>query len=330
MRKTPKVYVCLSNKGGVAKTSTSSLSAEFFALIKKLRCLIIDLDGQLTLTYHWIGHEMVNGFREPPLHPDITTEDLEFYNRRCSITDIFQGKYVEPYRTAITPDDPEDTESPRVDIIPCSASGIAWIQDTISTGEKKDPTDLITHRESVMTVPNTKLIKGLYDFCHNPDLGEFYDVIIIDTGPGVNTFFVAALNAATHVIAPYTPEEFAVIGVGPLLYQISKVNKCRPFGAEQIKLVGLLPTKVDSRNNVHIEIIENMFTNPQLARAHLPSGVFIPYSIKFLRRSSSKREGLPFSIFQMKPSDPLRKRCEFALEHIYSKVFMEENNYEKA
>ena len=98
-----KVVVFLNNKGGVTKTTTTSLYAEYASLIQGKRVLIIDFDGQCNLTSQWIGHEMINGEREPIVNPDIEDADLAEYNRRSSITDIFRGKAVETYLTQIGP-----------------------------------------------------------------------------------------------------------------------------------------------------------------------------------------------------------------------------------
>lgn len=314
-----KVVVFLNNKGGVTKTTTTSLYAEYASIIQRKRVLIIDFDGQCNLTSQWIGHEMIHGEREPIINPDISEDDLSEYNARSAITDIFRGKSVESYLTQIGPGDKDDVDSPRVEIVACSGSGMKWIQETLADGSEDVDAD---GRQLVRGVPTSKVIRAMYDFCHAPIMKEFYDLILIDTGPGVNTLFRAALNAATHVVAPYIPENFSVLGIGPLIHQIESANRNRFTGGDPIELVGLLPSKVDTRSAVHMEVIEEMSQHAGLKRIHFPPGLFVPSSVHIARRSQTNRPIFdPYSIFDMKPSEPIRKRAELVFEYMHSKVF---------
>lgn len=325
MVKEPKIVVCLSNKGGVSKTTNTVLLAEC-AFYKGLRTLVIDMDGQLNASSILLGHETVAGEKEPPEHPDITDEEvrLGYYNKRSSIVDIYRDKGVAPYRTFFCPEDPEDETAPCVDIIPCSASGMKWIQETISSSEKGNPFLDLDGRQLVRGVPTSTVIKNIYEFCRSPEIAELYDMILIDNGPGVNTLFSAALNAATHVIAPYTPENLAVLGIGPLINQIQHANRNRPAGGKPIEFIGILPSKVDSKNSVHLEIIDSMLSHPTLSKAHMPEDIYVPSSTKILRRASAKRPVKPYSVFKLRPSDPLRKRLEHTFDYLLTQIFAED------
>lgn len=319
-----KVVVFLNNKGGVTKTTTTSLYAEYASLIQGKRVLIIDFDGQCNLTSQWIGHEMINGEREPIVNPDIEDADLAEYNRRSSITDIFRGKAVETYLTQIGPDNKEEVLVPRVEIVACSGSGMKWVQETLSASEDSDTDE--EGRQLVRGVPTSKVIRAMYDFCHAPIMSELYDLILIDTGPGVNTLFRAALNSATHVVAPYVPENFSVLGIGPLIHQIETANRNRFTGGEPIELVGLLPSKVDTRSAVHMEVIEEMSGHEGLKGIHFPADLYVPSSVHIARRSQTNRPMFdPYSIFEMKPSEPIRKRCEEVFEYMHNRVFSSVN-----
>jgi chromosome partitioning protein len=324
-----KVVVFLNNKGGVAKTTTTSLYAEYASIIEKKRVLIIDFDGQCNLTSQWIGHDMISGEREPIVNPDISADDLVEYNARSAITDIFRGKSVESYLTQIGSGDKDDIACPRVEIVACSGSGMKWIQETLTDGSEDDVD--AEGRQLVRGVPTSKVIKAMYDFCHAPIMTEFYDLILIDTGPGVNTLFRAALNAATHVVAPYVPENFSVLGIGPLIHQIESANRNRFTGGEPIELVGLLPSKVDTRSAVHMEVIEEMSQHPGLKGIHFPADLFVPASVHIARRSQTNRPVFdPYSIFEMKPSEPIRKKAEQVFSHMHQRVFSSGNGLEGA
>ena len=322
MAQVPPVFVALSNKGGVSKTTDTSLMAEYACIIRRKRCAIIDFDGQLNATAQWVGCEYVNGYREPPEHPDITDEDLGEFNKRSAITDLYRGKSVLPYPTKLGPEDPDDITAPRVDIIPCSASGMQWVQETISPEENENANPIKTlGRQMVSGVPTADVVRGLYDFCRQPELRDYYDLVLVDSGPGVNTLFAAALNAATHVLVPYIPENYSLMGIGPLLFNYNQANRNRPLGADKIKFLGLLPSKVDTRNNVHNDMVAETLRNPSTSKAHVPEGYFVPSSVHITRRSTLNRPSMPYSIFDMKPSEPIRQKCEMVFGYLFDKIF---------
>lgn len=320
--------VILNNKGGVAKTTNTSLFAEYAALVQGKRVLLIDFDGQCNLTSQWIGHEVVKGERVPPINPNLdpdSPDDLANYNLRSSITDIFYDKLVEPYFTPIGPEDPDDIDSPRVDLIACSQTGMRRLQEVLSVADNDDPDQ--EGRHVVKGVPTARIVQQLGNFCSNPELSEYYDIILVDTGPGINALFRAALHAATHVLAPYIPESFSILGVGPLIHNITLANRNRFARSEPITFLGLLPSKVDTRNNVHIEIVDMALNKPGISENHVPEDCFVPASVHITRRSTTNRPNQqPYSIFQMKPSEPIRQRCEEVFSYLFDQVFRGEAN----
>ena len=321
-----KVVVVLQNKGGVTKTTSSSLLAEAASLLRDKRVLLIDFDGQCNLTSQWIGHDEVRGEREPPINPDIEPGDLDEFNERSAITDIFlDGKSVETYLTPIGTGNKDDVDAPRVELVACSGSGMRRIQENIQV-----PESTATHgRQLVEGVATSQVIRGLHDFCHAEGMDELYDLIIIDTGPGVNTLFRAALAAATHVVSPYIPESLSVLGIGPLIQQVETANENRFYGGAPIEFIGLLPSKVDTRSPVHQETMKAMASHPAMKGVHFPEGMFVPSSVHIQRRSTTNRPRLdPYSIFQMKPSEPIRRQCESVFLYMLDKIFDESKQQE--
>ncbi len=322
----PKVVVVLNDKGGVSTTTVTCLTAEFLALHRNRRVLLIDFDGQCNLTSCYIGHDEILGLREPPIHPDISDSDLADFNRRSAITDIFlEGKAVEPYRTYIGPESDDDMESPRIELVACSGSGMEEIRKTTQEAPSPD----VHGKQLVRGFATSQIVRGLHDFCHAPELGDLYDVILIDTGPGISSLFVAALESATHVIAPYIPEDLSILGLSTLAYQIEKRNRAPVAAKQPAKLIGILPSKVDTRNPYHKEKMTEMREAAGISSAHFPEGLFVPASVHISRRCKPERPPLdPYSIFQMKPSAPVRVQCEKVFGYIHDQIFDDEPQQE--
>lgn len=318
---TPKVptLVSINNKGGVGKTTVVTLTAEFAMLQLNKRVLIIDFDGQMNLTTQWIGHDIVDGRRVPPIHPDIEEADLDEYNQRSSVTDIFNfGKTVEPYATLLGPSDREDTDSPRVDIVACSQPGMAEVFRVTGVDPDAKPNFGPVHARAV---PSSRVAQGLFSLVHSDIVAEYYDLVIIDTAPGVSATFLGALTAATHVLSPYVPEIWPALGFGPTITEIREFNSQVSGGRPPIEFVGFLPSKVDSRNSLHLDMIDDMLTrNGDL---HMPEGMVVPSSVHIARRVLADREKqvTPYSIFQMRPSEPIRAQCEKTFGYILGQVF---------
>jgi chromosome partitioning protein len=317
-----KVY--LNNKGGVGKTTCASLDAEFSAMMLGHRVLLIDWDGQMNLTAHWIGTDVDEKKNIIPIkHPDIdesNIEDLKLYEVRSSIIDIFRGKEVLPHSTYIGPDDFDDITSPRVDIISGSREGMKNLQENIE-GKEVVLSDGQTDseiRSAVIGVSTRKLISRLAEFCSDPQLTDYYDQIIIDAGPSETPLFRAAIQASTHIITPYKPEGFSIMGVTTLVNNIISANSNRIGRSEKINFVGLLPCIVDrGRGGFHERNIEEVMSS---ITYHLPAPLLLTNSKKISSRQL-KAEVKPDSVFKLKPSDPIRQECESVFGYINKMVF---------
>jgi chromosome partitioning protein len=305
----------LNNKGGVGKTTCSSLTAENLALIYKKRVLLIDFDGQMNLTAYWVGQERNDeGDIVPPVHPDYDPEDeydREFLSERSNICDIFYGKQVLPHSTFIGPKDPDDIDSPRVDLICGNREGMVEIHSTINRNRGDGKEGITAHN----------LMKRLGEFCADPGLAEQYDVLIIDSGPSETPLFHAAIQASTHIISPYKPEEFSVMGATTLTNAISKARLNRTGRPEHIRFLGLLPCLVDLGRGLHEETMSKVMS--EFPSSHFPAGQMITNTTEISRRQE-KYNKKPDSIFMLPPSQKVRKRCDPVFAHIYEEVFLNE------
>lgn len=315
-----KVY--LNNKGGVGKTTNSSLDAEYSATVKGQRVLLIDWDGQMNLTAHWIGVDADSkGNLMTPIHPDIDPDDeqdKQLYSQRSSIIDIFYGKEVLPHPTYIGPEDIEDMESPRVDIIAGSREGMYQLQHnldaTLSHGVINEAGE-----STVKGYSTRQLIQRLAEFCANPELGRYYDQIIIDAGPSDTPLFRAAIQAATHIVTPYKPEEYSFMGITTLVNNILSANSNRMGRTEKVKFIGLLPCMVDrGRGGFHEDYILSAMDD--FKHYHFPEGYLLINSKKISSRQS-KIDLKPDSVFKLRPSDPIRKDCETVFDYVHQEVF---------
>lgn len=317
-----KVY--LNNKGGVGKTTCASLDAEYSAMMLGHRVLLIDWDGQMNLTAHWIGTDVDERKNIIPIiHPDIdpeSEEDSRLYELRSSIIDIYRGKEVLPHATYIGPEDFEDITSPRVDIISGSREGMKNLQENIDSGERHltDGRSEGDVKSTVVGYSTRKLISHLASFCSDPQLAEYYDQIIIDAGPSETPLFRAAIQASTHIITPYKPEGFSIMGVTTLVNNIISANSNRVGRSEKINFVGLLPCIVDrGRGGFHERAMKEVKSSISY---HFPAPLMLTNSKKISSRQL-KAEVKPDSVFKLKPSDPIRQECETVFGYINEQVF---------
>lgn len=84
-------------------------------------------------------------------------------------------------------------------------------------------------------------VKGCYDYC------------VIDTPPAMGLRMTAALVAATHVVTPIEPEEFAIDGIIKMLNAITNVKKkYNP----KLTFIGILINRMDRRSTDQKETLK--------------------------------------------------------------------------
>ncbi len=74
-----------------------------------------------------------------------------------------------------------------------------------------------------------------------------FDVCLIDTAPALGVRLVGALVAADYVLCPIELEAYSLQGIRMMVATIGNVRKSNP----SLKFLGILPSKVDSRNPRH-------------------------------------------------------------------------------
>ncbi len=147
------------------------------------------------------------------------------YKLEVTIYDVMKGE-ADPQETVVNLNETNG----RLDLMPASISLAAADADFIS-----EPGREYLLREAL----------------HK--LRPAYDYIIIDCPPSLGILTVNAFTAADSIIIPLQTEYFALHGTRQLMQIINKVqSRLNP----DLIMAGVLITMLDSRNNIHSEIVE--------------------------------------------------------------------------
>jgi len=292
------VLAVLNQKGGVGKTTVSSILAEYAAIQMGLKVLIVDLDMQCNSSDYWIGMEpapSATGGQLPPPHPDYDGDpDIE---ERSSIADTFFGKGMLPYTTYINP-----------------SNGFEGLVE-ILLGHPERLERINSEYDNASGRIDTEVVHRIGQVLHQEEMVGVYDVIILDTGPSRNPVFRSALRAATHTIIPFEPEEKSLQGINAMLQAITSENFARNQ-EDDVKLIGLLPNKVRANTNIHAGTLDML--REELSSILCPDDVYLPQSTAYPERDIKGVK--PKSIFQIAPSHRARKQAERVGQYVMHKV----------
>tara|TARA_Y100000815_G_scaffold275347_1_gene312995 strand:+ start:2801 stop:3667 length:867 start_codon:yes stop_codon:yes gene_type:complete len=286
-----KVFVPANNKGGVGKTSTSALFAEYASKILDKNVLGIDFDPQCNFSQRYLQMDVDPSAPEgwvPPLHPDYDPlEDLD-WDGRSSIANIFFGKEVVPYATYIK----------NFDIAPAHA-------------------DLLLQAEQVKRQDITeKIHKRLKEFLSLPEVRETYDLVVIDTAPSKGALTRCALKAATHLVIPSKMEDKPVQGVYGMM-QLWMAESVERDKDDELKMVGILANMVRKNASLHKQLYEAMVSHETFGKYVLPS--IIGDRIAFAE--SDTANPAPRSILDLPSSNQAKQEALAACELIAERVF---------
>ncbi len=198
------------------------------------------------------------------------------YKLEITIYDVMKGE-ADPRETVVN----LNQENGRLDLLPASISLAAADADFIS-----EPGREYLLREALQK------LKAAYDY------------IVIDCPPSLGILTVNAFTAADSIIIPLQTEYFALHGTRQLMQIINKVqSRLNP----DLTLAGVLITMLDSRNNIHTEIVEtikNKFDNRVFNTA--------------IRRNIALVESPSFgqNIFDYRPSSPGAKDYKKFVEEL--------------
>jgi len=121
-------------------------------------------------------------------------------------------------------------------------------------------------------------------------LKERYDYIFLDCPPSLGFLTLNALTAADSVLVPLQCEYYALEGLGQLLKTVRAVRRgLNP----SLKLAGILLTMHDPRNNLSLQVEEEV-------REHFKETVFKVIIPRNVRLSEAPSHGKPVLLYDIK------------------------------
>lgn len=188
--RTSRVVVVANTKGGVAKTTTALNIGFALADLYKQRTLLVDMDGQASLT-HSVPPKADGRVPRNTPPPEETTTLADYFRGQVNLEDL-----VRP------------TRFDQLAILPASRT---MYQLQIggadrARAELRLVEDLRSLRPIPLTLPETR----------EGDPGA-YDWIVVDTPAGESFYARAALAAADFIMLPAHAEAYAQLGIEELL-----------------------------------------------------------------------------------------------------------------
>lgn len=138
----------------------------------------------------------------------------------------------------------------------------------------------------------------------NP-MKEFFDYIIIDCPPSLNTLTVNAMTTADAVLVPIQCEYYALEGLSQLIHTINLVKERLNATLE---IEGVVFTMYDARTNLSLQVVENV-------RKNLEQKIYNSIIPRNVRLAEAPSHGLPISIYDPKSAgaDAYRELAEEVL-----------------
>ena len=200
-----KIISVINYKGGVGKTTTTAnLAAEL--AFRGYRVLMIDLDPQASLTFSFVK-------------PDVWERDLAASKTIKSWFDSFIKDKPFDLNTLISPL-PEikyrlESRSGTLDLI---ASHLGLINVDLELATKLAGASLTQAKENFLRV-HRRLAEGL------AELGEDYDLVLIDCPPNFNIVTKNAIVACQQVLIPAKPDYLSTLGIDYLIRSLKTLVK---------------------------------------------------------------------------------------------------------
>lgn len=210
-----KVISVVNNKGGVGKTTSTSVIAEVLASIG-LKVLVIDLDEQSNLSMFFQSYvedseAVINGVEIPA---------------KFNVAELFRYRYRMPedVKTLI-----QDTNVENVSIIP-SSKRFQRIANEImqNTGNNN--------------IVLKKAIQGVKDK---------YDFILIDNAPASNILTVNSMFASDYVLVPVKTEGYSYKGLKETMASILYIKE--EHDLDNLQFLGVFATQVNPIANAYKE-----------------------------------------------------------------------------
>ena len=122
------------------------------------------------------------------------------------------------------------------------------------------------------------------------EIKDQYDFIIIDCPPSLGFLTLNAITASNYVLVPLQCEYFALEGLSQLLDTLKAVKKSLN---PELKIVGILLTMYDARNNLSAQVEEEV-------RQHFQGTVFDTVIPRNVRLSEAPSYGKPIILYDIR------------------------------
>lgn len=119
---------------------------------------------------------------------------------------------------------------------------------------------------------------------------KYFDYIIIDCPPSLNTLTVNAMTTAETVLVPIQCEYYALEGLSQLVHTINLVKQRLNANLE---IEGVVFTMYDARTNLSLQVVENV-------RNNLDQNIYNSIIPRNVRLAESPSHGLPIIIYDPK------------------------------
>jgi len=220
-----KIVSFINLKGGVGKTTTAVNIAATIAKNKGKKVLLIDLDPQTNATVCVIDQEKWKERQDEKqtlyhLFQDILNSENNFKIEDAILKDV----------GGIT----------NLDLLPSSLH-LVEIQDNIPDISNKA---FVSHVDVLGNVIEP--------------IKEQYDYIIIDCPPNLGAITLNGINISHNYIIPTVPDILSKIGITLIQNRIENFKKRKKTC--QIKLAGIVFTKIDNRTNLHKSTMHELRT----------------------------------------------------------------------
>ncbi len=209
-----------NRKGGVGKSTITTMLAHGFAATGEQRVLVVDLDTQCNSSMILTGGEKWDWARR----------------NKKTIADYFDEKYDKP---KLRPDDfilhnVGDIEAPigRLSVLSGSLD-LEDVENALLHNRARAGQDLATAEQGV-----TSRLRGMLN-----DFGDAFDVVIFDCPPGLSFSTRAALRLAHKVIVPFRPDfvsSYAVDRISTVIEEKTRLQDVLLISKEKRRYIGLV------------------------------------------------------------------------------------------
>jgi chromosome partitioning protein len=284
-----------NRKGGVGKSTVTTMLAHGFAAMGEQRVLVVDLDTQCNSSLILTGGEKWEWARR----------------NRKTIAEYFDQKYDTPRLR------PDDFILPNVGDIDARTGAVSVLSGSLDLEDIENAflhnraragQDLETAEQGLVT-----RLRGILD-----DFGDAFDVVIFDCPPGLSFSTKAALRVAHKVIVPFRPDfvsSYAVDRIATVIEEKSELHDVLLTPKEKRRYITLV--------NFWREGTFQRLNLGNVAAAHPVMQTAIPQNDGIAEAFEYRGERLSIEEKYGSGADVVRALCKEAVDSIITRYYRE-------